>query len=67
MYSFERPDDFSLSDPSGFIVISLALLVLNSEYSFVANNGVAFNSKERIQPENKTRNALTNTLISFFL
>ena len=42
MYSLESPDRDSLLEPSGFIVISLLLLVLNLEYSSVDKSPEAF-------------------------
>ena len=42
MYSLSKPFNDSLVEPSVLIVISFLLLVLNSEYSFVANNEGAF-------------------------
>ena len=42
MYSFDNPERDSFGEPSGLIVISVLLLVLNSEYSFVDKRPEAF-------------------------
>ena len=65
MYSLSKPLNDSFAEPSALIVISLLLLVLNSEYSFVASNEGEFIKSARKPIETNTNKDLYIFFISF--